>query len=93
MVPIQHNNRYHHVEYYYKRRNVGMVKVTYNLASVAEKKKMSLSEIARRVGASKSYISYIARNRIHPSLYMMLQIADVLDVPLEKLYTADRSIS
>ena len=70
-----------------------MVRVTYNLASVAEEKKMSLSEIARRVGASKSYISYIARNRIHPSLYMLVQIAEVLEIPVEKLYTVDRSIS
>ena len=70
-----------------------MVKVTYNLAAIAEEKKMSLSEIARRVGASKSYISYIARNRIHPSLYMLAQIAEVLEIPVEKLYTVDRSIS
>lgn len=70
-----------------------MVRVTYNLAAVLEERKMSLGEIARRAGVSKSYISYIARNRIHPSLYMLLQIAEVLDVPLESLYTAKRSIS
>ena len=70
-----------------------MVRVTYNLVAFLEERKMSLGEIARRAGVSKSYISYIARNRIHPSLYMLAQIAEVLDVPVEKMYTVERSIS
>lgn len=70
-----------------------MAEVTYNLAAIAEEKKVSLSEVARRVQASKSYISYIARNRVHPSLYMLVQIAEALEVPVEQLYTVRRSIS
>ncbi len=64
-----------------------MATVIYHLAEVAEKKNISLSEIARRAQMSKSYASYIARNRIHPSLYMLVQIAEALDVPVEELYT------
>ena len=70
-----------------------MAEVTYNLAAIAEEKKVSLSEVARRVQASKSYLSYIARNRVHPSLYMLVQIAEALEVPVEQLYTVRRSIS
>lgn len=64
-----------------------MATVIYHLAEAAEQKKLSLSEIARRAQISKSYVSYIARNRIHPSLYMLAQIAEVLEVPVEELYT------
>jgi len=64
-----------------------MVTVIYHLAETAEQKNLSLSEIARRAQISKSYVSYIARNRIHPSLYMLAQIAEVLEVPVEELYT------
>ena len=64
-----------------------MTTVIYHLAEAAERKEISLSEIARRAQISKSYVSYIARNRIHPSLYMLAQIAEVLAVPVEELYT------
>ena len=64
-----------------------MVEVRYNLAEVLEERKMSVGELARRAGVSKSYVSYIARNRIHPSLYMLAQIAEALAVPVEELYT------
>lgn len=64
-----------------------MVRVTYHLAEVLEEKKMSVGELARRAGMSKSYVSYIVRNRIHPSLYMLAQIAEALEVPVEELYT------
>ncbi|MBP3617896.1 MAG: helix-turn-helix transcriptional regulator [Lachnospiraceae bacterium] len=70
-----------------------MTTVIYHLAEAAGQKNISLSEIARRAQISKSYVSYIARNRIHPSLYMLVQIAEVLEIPVEELYTVERSIS
>lgn len=70
-----------------------MTTVIYHLAEAAEQRNISLSEIARRAQISKSYVSYIARNRIHPSLYMLVQIAEVLEIPVEELYTVHRSIS
>ena len=63
------------------------MKITYNLADIAAQKEMSLSEVARRVQASKSYIWYIANNRVHPTLYMLALIAEALEVPVEALYT------
>lgn len=64
-----------------------MITVTYNLAAVVEQKDLSLSELARRVNVSKSYIWYVTHNRTHPTLYMLVQMAAVLEVPVESLYT------
>lgn len=64
-----------------------MITVTYNLAAIVEQKDLSLSELARRVNVSKSYIWYVAHNRTHPTLYMLVQMAAVLEVPVESLYT------
>lgn len=70
-----------------------MVNVTYNLAQIAERRNMSLSKIAKKANVSKSYIWYIANNLTHPTLYMLAQIAEVLEVPVEELYNIERSIS
>lgn len=64
-----------------------MITVTYNLAAVVEQKNLSLSELARRVNVSKSYIWYVAHDQVHPTLYMLVQMAAVLEVPVESLYT------
>ncbi len=68
-----------------------MITVTYNLAAVVEQKNLSLSELARRVNVS-SYIWYVAHDQVHPTLYMLVQMAAVLEVPVESLYTV-RSIT
>lgn len=70
-----------------------MVKVMYNLARIAKEKEMSLSQIAEKANVSKGTVWYIAHNRTHPTLYMLAQLAEVLEVPVENLYTIERSIS
>lgn len=57
------------------------------LRSVRERKGMTLKEVARQAGVSESLISQIERNRVSPSIDTLLQIADVLDIDYEHLFS------
>jgi len=57
------------------------------LRSVRERKGMTLKEVARQAGVSESLISQIERNRVSPSIDTLLQIADVLEIDYEHLFS------
>ncbi|MBN6186983.1 helix-turn-helix domain-containing protein [Aneurinibacillus sp. BA2021] len=49
-------------------------------------KKMSLSQLARRAGVSKSYLSFIERDLSkNPSIHFLEKVASVLDVPVNSM--------
>jgi len=57
------------------------------LRSVRERKGMTLKDVAGKAGFSESLISQIERNRVSPSIDTLLQIADVLDIDYEHLFS------
>jgi XRE family transcriptional regulator, master regulator for biofilm formation len=55
-----------------------------------EKKKYSLSELAKRSGVSKSYLSQIERNlQVNPSLQLLSKLAKSLDCSVDELLGHD----
>ncbi|WP_449536948.1 helix-turn-helix domain-containing protein [Ferdinandcohnia sp. Marseille-Q9671] len=55
-----------------------------------KKKKLSITELARRAGVSKSYLSYIERDvQKNPSLQFLSKIAVTLDTSIEYLLGED----
>jgi XRE family transcriptional regulator, master regulator for biofilm formation len=55
-----------------------------------EKKKYSLSELAKRSGVSKSYLSQIERNlQVNPSLQLLSKLARSLDCSVDDLLGHD----
>jgi XRE family transcriptional regulator, master regulator for biofilm formation len=57
-----------------------------------EKKNYSLSELAKKSGVSKSYLSQIERNlQINPSLQLLSKLAKTLDCSVDELLGQDSS--
>lgn len=55
-----------------------------------EQKRITLSELARRVGISKGYLSNLeAGNSDAPSVYIVARIAQILGVTVEQLIAPD----
>ncbi|NLK00090.1 MAG: helix-turn-helix domain-containing protein [Clostridia bacterium] len=52
---------------------------------VRTKKKLSLANVAEKVGVSPSYISEIERGNARPSIGTLRKLSEVLDIGLEKL--------
>ncbi|MBP1154389.1 MULTISPECIES: helix-turn-helix domain-containing protein [unclassified Paenibacillus] len=58
-----------------------------------QKKRLSLSELAKRAGVAKSYLSSIERNiQKNPSVDFLNKIADVLGVKIEALIKDEASV-
>jgi XRE family transcriptional regulator, master regulator for biofilm formation len=56
------------------------------IKSFREKKKYTLTELAKRSGISKSYLSQIERNhQINPSLQLLSNLAKSLDCSVDEL--------
>lgn len=60
------------------------------LRAVRERKKLTLKDVAAKAGVSESLVSQIERNRVSPSIDTLLQIADVLDIDYEYLFSGYR---
>ncbi len=57
------------------------------LRLIREKKKITLKEVAKKIDLSESLISQIERNKVSPAIDTLLDIAGVLDVDLEYLFS------
>ncbi len=57
------------------------------LRTVRERKRLTLKEVSRQAGVSESLVSQIERNKVSPSIETLLQIADVLDLDYEYLFS------
>jgi XRE family transcriptional regulator, master regulator for biofilm formation len=56
------------------------------IRSLREEKGYSISELAKRAGISKSYLSQIERNlQVNPSLQLLSKLAKTLDASLDDL--------
>ncbi|MEH7384942.1 helix-turn-helix domain-containing protein [Bacillus sp. JJ1521] len=56
------------------------------IKSLRRKKRYSITELAKRAGVSKSYLSYIERDvQKNPSLQFLTKIAETLDTSIEYL--------
>jgi transcriptional regulator with XRE-family HTH domain len=56
------------------------------LRKVRERRRVTLKEVADRVGVSESLVSQIERGRVSPSIDTLLAVADVLEVDLDYLF-------
>lgn len=50
-------------------------------------KRMTQQELADKVGVSRQTIIQLERNRYNPSLLVAHDIADVFEVPIEKIFS------
>ena len=50
-----------------------------------EKKKISQAALANKIGISNMTISYWETDRCHPSLILLMSVADVLNVTIDEL--------
>lgn len=60
--------------------------IVYLIKDIRKSRDMTLRELARKTGISKSYLSNIERNEKKPSFEYMVLIAKALNVHLEDLY-------
>ena len=66
------------------------MKVRIKLKEIRESKKMSLVELAKKTGISKSHLNYIERGEKEPSLSMVVRIAVALNIDEKDLYKVSR---
>lgn len=57
------------------------------LRTIREKKKITLKEIAEKAGVSESLISQIERNKVSPAIDTLIEIAHILDIDIEYLFS------
>ncbi|MCT2591523.1 helix-turn-helix domain-containing protein [Streptomyces sp. N2-109] len=66
--------------------------IGHRLRGVREKKNLSLAEISRATGVSKSTLSRLESGHRKPSLELLLPIAAALAVPLDEIVAAPRIV-
>ena len=62
------------------------IKVEILLKDIREQKEISLEQLATMTEISESKLKSIENNKKEPTLFELVQIAEALDVELEKLY-------
>ena len=62
------------------------MRIEYLIRNIRKSKNMTLRELSRKTGISKSYLSEIERNEKRPSFDYMILIAKALSVNLEEVY-------
>ena len=67
-------------------------KIGKRIAEKRQKINMSQEELAEKVDSSANYISNLERNKRHPSLCMLIKIANVLDISIDYLLLDDEEI-
>ncbi|WP_433912339.1 helix-turn-helix domain-containing protein [Staphylococcus sp. LKG3-3] len=60
-----------------------------NLKQIRNKRKMSQHEFGAMVGLSQSYIGDLERNRKNISIYVVVRLAEQLDISVNKLINDD----
>lgn len=56
------------------------------LKEIRKEKGISLQQLAKTTGISRSHLNYIEKNEKEPSLSMAVRIAQALNIKLEELY-------
>ncbi len=69
-----------------------MIYIASNLTVLREQKKLSIIELSELSGIPVSGLQYFESGNMEPSLEELLILADVLNVPTEKLLTHDYSL-
>lgn len=65
------------------------MRVYFLLKQIRDEKNVSLRELEKRSGISKTHLNAIEKQEKEPTLSVLLRIAKALDVPLEKLYKVE----
>ena len=60
-----------------------------NVAKERMKQNISAYELSLRLGKDASYINKLENAKINVSLKMIIQIAETLNIPIEKLFKED----
>lgn len=56
------------------------------IKEVRQERKITLQELSKKSGISKSHINYIEKQLKQPTLIVMIQISKALNIDLKKLY-------
>lgn len=64
----------------------GYMYIIIKLKEVREKNNLSLEELSKKTGISKSHLNYIERGEKEPSLSMIIRIAVALNIDEKELY-------
>ena len=59
------------------------------LKSIRTSKKMSMADLASKIGISKSLISQVERGEVLPSLATLEKFATALDIPITRLFNVE----
>lgn len=62
------------------------MQVIIKLRNVREKKNISIRELSRKTGISKSHLNYIENGEREPTLSMIIRIAVALGIDEKELY-------
>lgn len=68
----------------------GYMYIKIKLKEVREKNNLSLEELSKKTGISKSHLNYIERGEKEPSLSMIIRIAVALNIDEKELYKVVR---
>ncbi len=67
----------------------GKMKVIVLLKQIREERRISLEELAKLSGISKSHLSYIERQEKEPTLTILVKIAKALNIDIKDLYKVE----
>lgn len=63
------------------------IQINYKIYDYRRKQNMSLRDLAEKTGISKSQISRVENNQMHPTIYVLVLLAIALDTTPAHLYT------
>lgn len=69
-----------------KKENGGTMQIIIKLKEVRERYNISLRELAKLTGISKSHLNYIEKGEREPSLSTIIRIAVALNIDEKELY-------
>lgn len=64
----------------------GYMYIIIKLKEIREQKNLSLGDLAKKTGISKSHLNYIEKGEKEPSLSMIIRIAIALNIDEKELY-------
>jgi XRE family transcriptional regulator, regulator of sulfur utilization len=73
------------------KNNAEPPKVGETIHALRQAKQLSLDELSRRSGVSKSMLSQIERNQANPTVAIVWRLATALDVPISDLLAVSRT--
>lgn len=73
-----------------KKENGGAMQIIIKLREVRERYNISLRELAKLTGISKSHLNYIEKGEREPSLSTIIRIAVALNIDEKELYEVKR---